>query len=81
MTDGFMFLYLEFGQECLEQLYTGFDAVLTVCLLNLGKISGTLEHLAAVIILGRHVPDIVDLFCSTLRKVLFNKLFHLLPCA
>ena len=67
MAESLVFLNSQFGQECLEQLYTVCYTVLLKCLLYACKIDGALEHLAAVTVLSCHIPDIVDLFCGTLR--------------
>ena len=79
MAQGFVFLDPQGGQQGLEKFYSVSQTFFCIGLLNLGNIDGTLKHLAAVIILCSHIPDPVDLFGSTFRKVLFNTFFHLLP--
>ena len=78
---GFMLLHTQLGEQCLEQLYSIFNAVFTVGLLYLGKVYGALEHLASVTVIGGHIPDLGDYLGRTLGKVLFNVIVHLLPGA
>ena len=81
MAQRLMLLHPQLGQKRIEQFQSGRNTVLAVGLLYLGNIDGALKHLAAVIILCGHIPDLVYLLSRTLREVILNKFFHLLPGA
>ena len=81
VAESLVLLYGEFGQQSFEQLYSLGQAVIGIGLLNLGQIDGALEHLAAVSVIGGHIPDLGDYLGRTLGKVLFNVIVHLLPGA